>query len=60
MKKRKRFKNASDRVFGHIENPITFKINSIAEKTEEADSFENEEVSEKKEKTSKINPQKIV
>jgi len=35
-------------------------MKSIAESTEEPDSFENKETYEKKEKTSKINPQKIV
>ena len=43
-KERRKFTNPAAKIVGNIEKVLTLKMNPIEEKTEEADSLENEEI----------------
>jgi hypothetical protein len=50
-KERRRFKDPTAKIVGNIEKVLTLNMNPIEERTEEADSLENEEAIEQREDT---------
>ena len=59
-KERKKFTNPAAKIVGNIEKVLTLKMNPIEEKTEEADSLENEGPIEQREDSNQIGAKELV